>query len=55
VLLDATQRLYEPRLGARGRTVARVSDEIAFARPDLEIDAGPAVLVLGRVVPRTGR
>jgi hypothetical protein len=53
VLLDAAQRLYEPRLTARGRAVARVSDDIAFARPDLEIDAGPAVLVVGRVVART--
>jgi hypothetical protein len=55
VLLDAAQRLYEPRLTARGRAVARVSDDIAFARPDLEIDAGPAVLVLGHVVVRAGR
>lgn len=55
VLLDATQRLYEPRLTAKGRAVARVSDDIAFARPDLEIDAGPAVLVVGRVVARAGR
>jgi hypothetical protein len=55
VLLDATQRLYEPRLTAKGRAVARVSDDIAFARPDLEIDAGPAVLVVGRVIARSGR
>jgi hypothetical protein len=50
ILLDAAQRLYAPRLGARGRVVARVSDGIAFARPDLEIDAAPAVLVAGQVV-----
>ena len=49
VLLDAAQRLYAPRLTAKGRAVARVSDDIAFARPDLEIDARPAVLVVGRV------
>ena len=55
VLLDAAQRLYEPRLTARGRAVARVSGDIAFARPDLEIDAGPAVLVVGGVVARAGR
>jgi Dolichyl-phosphate-mannose-protein mannosyltransferase len=55
VLLDAAQRLYEPRLTARGRAVVRVSDDIAFARPDLEIDAGPAVLVVGRVVARAAR
>jgi hypothetical protein len=51
ILLDAAQRLYEPRLAAKGRIVARVSDGIAFARPDLEIDADPAVLVAGEVVP----
>ena len=50
VLLDAAQRLYLPGLTARGRVVARVGDEIAFARPDGEIDAGEAVVVLGRVV-----
>jgi hypothetical protein len=52
ILLDAAQRLYSPGLRARGRVVARVSDGIAFARPDLEIDAAPAVLVAGRVVSR---
>ena len=55
VLLDATQRLYEAHLTATGRTVVRVSDGIAFAGPDLEIDAGPAILVVGHVVPRAGR
>jgi hypothetical protein len=55
VLLDAAQRLYQPQLTAKGRAVARVSDGIAFARPDLEIDAGPAVLVVGRVVPGSRR
>jgi hypothetical protein len=49
VLLDAAQRLYAPRLTAKGVVVARVSDEIAFARPDGEIDAEPAVLIVGRV------
>jgi hypothetical protein len=51
ILLDAAQRLYAPKLSAKGRVVARVSDGIAFARPDLEIDAAPAVLVAGEVVP----
>jgi hypothetical protein len=46
--------LYEPRLTAKGRAAAQVSDDIAFARPDLEIDASPAVLVVGRVVARPG-
>ena len=55
VLLDAAQRLYEPGLTARGRVVARVGDEIAFARPDGEIDAEEAVLVLGRVVATKSR
>jgi 4-amino-4-deoxy-L-arabinose transferase-like glycosyltransferase len=50
VLLDAAQRLYEPGLTAKGRVIARVTEEIAFSRPNGEIDAGPAVLVAGRVV-----
>ena len=50
ILLDATQRLYAPEFEAKGRVLARVSDGIAFSRPDLEIDAGPAVLVAGEVV-----
>lgn len=54
ILLDATQRLYEPDLAAEGAVVARVGDEIAFSRPDGEIDADPAVLVSGRVVLRHG-
>jgi hypothetical protein len=54
VLLDATQRLYESDLTARGRVLARVADEIAFAGPDLEIDADPAVLVSGQVVIARG-
>lgn len=49
ILLDATQRLYEPRLTADGTVVARL-DAVAFSRPDLEIDADPATLVAGRVV-----
>ena len=52
VMLDAAQRLYEPRLTARGVVTARVTEEIAFARPDGEIDAGPAVVVAGTVVTR---
>jgi hypothetical protein len=50
VLLDAAQRLYEPQLTADGTVVARVHGALAFARPDLEIDAEPAILVAGRVV-----
>ena len=50
VLLDAAQRLYEPDLTAKGKVVVRVSDEIAFSRPDAEIDAAPALLVAGTVV-----
>ncbi len=50
ILLDAAQRLYEPGLTAKGRVVGRVTDEIAFSRPNGDIDADPAVLVAGRVV-----
>jgi Dolichyl-phosphate-mannose-protein mannosyltransferase len=50
VLLDAAQRLYAPDLTATGKVAARIGGEIAFARPNGEIDAGPAVLVVGRVV-----
>jgi hypothetical protein len=52
VLLDAAQRSYEPDLAARGTVLARVSDEIAFTRTNGEIDANPAVLIEGEVVPR---
>jgi hypothetical protein len=52
VLLDAAQRSYEPGLAAKGRVLARVSDEIAFTRTNGEIDADPAMLVAGEVVPR---
>ena len=46
-LLDAAQRLYEPRLTADGRVVAGVGGTLAFSpRPDLEIDTDPAVLVV---------
>jgi hypothetical protein len=55
ILLDATQRLFAPGLGARGRVVARVSDGIAFAGPNLEIDAAPAVLVAGQVIASADR
>lgn len=54
ILLDAAQRLYEPDLAADGAVVVRVGGEIAFSRPDGEIDADPAVLVSGRVVQRQG-
>jgi hypothetical protein len=50
ILLDAVQRLYEPRLTANGPVVARIGGTLAFSRPDLEIDADPAVLVVGSVV-----
>jgi len=50
VLLDAAQRSYEPELGASGRVLTRVSDEIAFTRTNGEIDADAAVLVDGKVV-----
>jgi hypothetical protein len=52
VLLDAAQRVYKPGLTATGNVVARIEADIAFARPDLEIDADPAVLVSGKVVRR---
>ena len=52
VLLDAAQRSYEPGLAAKGTVLARVSDEIAFTRTNGEIDAEPAVLVAGKVIPR---
>jgi hypothetical protein len=51
VLLDAAQRFFQPDLTARGSVVARLEDEVAFARPDREIDAKPVVLVAGEVVP----
>jgi hypothetical protein len=54
VLLDAAQRVYKPGLTATGDLVARIEGEIAFAGPDLEIDAEPAVLVAGEVVPANG-
>ncbi len=50
ILLDAAQRLYEPKLTAKGKVVRRVAGEIAFAHPDGDIDADAAVLVTGRVV-----
>ena len=50
MLLDAAQRVYKPGLTATGDLVARIQGEIAFAGPDLEIDAEPAVLVAGEVV-----
>jgi len=52
VLLDAAQRSYEPGLAARGTVLTRVFDEIAFTGTNGEIDADPAVLIDGEVVPR---
>jgi hypothetical protein len=54
VLLDASQRMYDPTLTAHGRVIDRVSDGIAFARANGQIDAGPAVLIAGRVVAVDG-
>jgi hypothetical protein len=51
ILLDPAQRLYAPNLKAKGRVVLRVVDEVVFARPDGELDAAPAVVVTGDVVP----
>ena len=51
ILLDATQRFFEPRLAADGTVVARLGGAIVFSLPDLELDAGPTVVVVGRVVP----
>lgn len=50
VLLDAAQRVYQPSLTAEGAVVARIDEELAFARPDLAIDADPALLVRGEVI-----
>ena len=50
VLLDGAQRAYDPGLGARGRTVARLPAE--FLRPDGRLDESPAVLVRGAVASR---
>lgn len=55
VLLDAAQRSYEPKVAASGTVLTRVTDEIAFTRTNGEIDAYPAVLVDGQVVPRAYR
>jgi hypothetical protein len=49
VLLDSAQRSYAPHLGASGRVIARVDSDLAFSRPDGEIDAGRALLVSGQV------
>jgi hypothetical protein len=50
VLLDAAQRVYQPGLTAEGAVVTRIDEELAFARPDLAIDADPALLVRGEVI-----
>jgi len=55
VLLDASQRLYDPSLTARGKVIDRITDDIAFARANGDIDAGPAVLIDGRVESRRPR
>jgi hypothetical protein len=55
VLLDPAQRSYAPHLTADGKIVARVDTELAFSRPNGEIDLGRAVLVAGRVARRGGR
>jgi hypothetical protein len=49
ILLDPAQRAYAPHLRADGKVVARLESDLAFTRPDGEIDAGAAVLVAGRV------
>ena len=49
ILLDPAQRAYAPRLGARGKVVARLVTDFAFFRPDGAVDTGDAVLVAGRV------
>jgi hypothetical protein len=54
VLLDPAQRSYSPHLTATGKIVARVDSELAFSRPNGEIDAGSAVLVAGRVTRQQG-
>lgn len=54
VLLDPAQRSYAPDLAARGKVVARVDSELAFSRPDGEIDAGRSVLVAGEVTRTAG-
>jgi len=54
VLLDPAQRSYLPHLTATGKVVARVDSELAFSRPNGEIDAGRAVLVAGRVTRQQG-
>jgi hypothetical protein len=55
ILLDPAQRVYEPGLTAKGRVVLRIAGEIAFSRPDGELDARPAVVVAGKVVARAHR
>jgi hypothetical protein len=50
ILLDAAQRSYAPRLTGRGPVVARFDGDLAFSRPDGEIDPGSAMLVDGIVV-----
>ena len=55
VLLDSAQRSYAPELAASGKVIARVDSELAFSRPDGEIDAGRAILVAGQVTRDGGR
>lgn len=46
---------YAPGLTAKGVVVTRIADEIAFSRPNGEIDADPALLVAGTVVATDAR
>jgi hypothetical protein len=50
VLLDASQREYEPGLTAHGKVVARIGGDFALSRPNGDIDAAPVLLVAGRVI-----
>jgi len=54
VVLDGAQRVYAAALTARGRTVASVSPEDGFERPDGTIDYTPTRIVRGVVAVRTG-
>ena len=49
ILLDPAQRSYASDLTASGRIVARFENDLAFSRPDGEIDVGAAILVAGSV------
>jgi len=49
-LLDAAQRTYEPKLGARGAEVARLTSTGFLLRAGAPVDRRPALLISGRVV-----